>query len=120
MTTVPWWPRVSSSAARSSAAVVGAHGAGAEPGGDLDQVDGQVVAVQAGGLVPACVGQLQAVGAVAELVAELAAVAEHLQPVDDLVAVVLRDDQGDRQALLGGGDQLGRAPSGRCRRRGTR
>jgi len=28
--------------------------------------------------------------------------------VDDLVATVLRDHDGDRQALLGGGDQLGR------------
>ena len=51
MTTVPWWPRVSSSASRSSAAVSARDGLGAEPGGDLHQVDGQVVAVQAGRLV---------------------------------------------------------------------
>ena len=33
---------------------------------------------------------------------------EHLQSVDDLVPVILRNDQGDRDAFLRGRDQLGR------------
>ena len=87
---------------------LGADGPRAEAVGDLDQVDVEVLAVQArlllGGLLP---GEVEGAGAVAELVAELAAVPAHLQPVDDLVAVVLRDHDGDGEALLGGGDQLG-------------
>ena len=51
MTTVPWWPRVSLSAVAEVGGGDRADGPGAEPGGDLDQVDRQVVAVQPGGLV---------------------------------------------------------------------
>ena len=47
------------------------------------------------------VDEVERLGAVAELVAELAAVAEHLQPVDHLVAVVLRDHHGDRRCPPG-------------------
>ena len=44
----------------------------------------------------------------AELVAEADPGAPHLEPADALVAVVLGDDDGDLQALLNRGHQLGR------------
>jgi hypothetical protein len=47
------------------------------------------------------VGLVAAALAVVELVAELAAAAQHLQAVDDPVAMVLGDHDGDGQALLG-------------------
>src|SRR5206468_6201277 len=85
-------------------------GVGAQALGHLDQVHTQVGTLQARRLGAGTrfrAGQVQAAVAVAELVAVLAAAAQHLQAVDDLVAVVLGDHDGDRQALLGGGDQLG-------------
>ena len=72
------------------------------------RVDLEVLTVEARRL-PAglTVGEAQAAVAVAELAAELPAAAQHLQPMDHLVAVVLGDDDGDRQPFLRGGDQLG-------------
>ena len=86
----------------------GPQGPGAEAGRDLNQVEAEVVALQPRRLGHLPGGQLQRLGPVAELVAELPAAAQHLQPVNDLIAAVVRDDEGDGQALLGGGDQLGR------------
>src|SRR3954451_5448623 len=82
--------------------------AGSQPRRDLYEVDLEIVAVQPG-LAAVLLGrQVEGAGAVAELVAELAAVAGHLQAVDHLIAVVLRDHHRDGDALLHGGDQLGR------------
>ena len=79
-----------------------------EPGCDLDEIKAEVLSREARALAESLSAVRSSALAVPELVAELAAAASHLQAVDDLVAMVFRDDDGDRQPFLRRGDQFGR------------
>jgi len=84
------------------------HRSRAQAARHLNQIHLQVVTLQPGRLpVRWFVGDPQSPIPIAELIAKLAATSQHLQPVNHLIAVVLRDHHSNRQTLLDGGDQLG-------------
>ena len=101
MTTGPSWSRVSVSASRTSAAVA-ARIARAPAAGNLDEVHLQVLALALGRLARrvAVTGEQAHRRDNGTCVAELPSAAPHLQPVNRLVAVILRNHDRDRQSPL--------------------